>query len=117
MTTAVDKRAVSAAQLHALIVSGNAPAIVDVRFGAEFMAGHVPGAIHLPFWLAFVRAGRLDIPRDKPVVVYCAHGPRAALGKLALGLAGFTRLSYLKGHMSGWYRAGLPVEKKTADSG
>ena len=111
MTTDSDKPAISAAQLHALIKSGQAPAIVDVRFGAEFAAGHVPGAVHLPFWRAFVRAGSLDIPRDKPVVVYCAHGPRAALGKLALKLAGFTRLRYLQGHMSGWIRAGLPVEK------
>ena len=111
MTIAPDKPAISAAELHALIESGKAPAIVDVRFGVEFMTGHVPGAIHLPFWLAFVRAGRLDIPRDQPVVVYCAHGPRAAVGKLALKLAGFTQLKYLEGHMSGWLRAGLPVEK------
>lgn len=111
MTTDIEKPAISAAELHALIESGNAPAIVDVRFGVEFKAGHVPGAIHVPFWLAFVRARRLDIPRDRPVVVYCAHGPRAAVGKLALKLAGFTRLHYLKGHMTGWFRAGLPVEK------
>ena len=111
MTSEVNKQAISAGQLHALIESGNAPAIVDVRFGTEFVAGHVPGAIHLPFWLAFVRARGLDLPRDKPVVVYCAHGPRAALGKLALKLAGFKRVHYLKGHMSGWIRAGLTVEK------
>ena len=111
MTTAPDKPAISAAELHALIESGKAPAIVDVRFGVEFLAGHVPGAVHLPFWLAFARACRLDIPRDKPVVVYCAHGPRAAMGKLAMKLAGFTQLQYLEGHMSGCIRAGLPVEK------
>lgn len=111
MTLAPDKSSISAAELHALIESGNAPAIVDVRFGVEFRAGHVPGAIHLPFWLAFARAGDLDIPGDNPVVVYCAHGPRAAVGKLALRLAGYTRLHYLKGHMTGWFRAGLPLEK------
>ena len=111
MTGDTEKAAISAARLHALIKSGNAPTIVDVRFGLEFAAGHVPGAIHLPFWLAFTRARGIDAPRDKPVVVYCAHGPRAAVGRLALKLAGFTRLHYLKGHMTGWIRAGLPLEK------
>lgn len=111
MTTHADTSAIRAMELLALIESGKAPAIVDVRFGAEFAAGHVPGAIHLPFWRAFGRARKLDIPRDRQIVVYCAHGPRAALGKLALRLAGYTRIRYLQGHMSGWISAGLPLEK------
>ena len=111
MTTDKDKAAISAADLHTLILSGKAPAIVDVRFGLEYAAGHVPGAIHLPFWLAFARARHLDVPRDRPVVVYCAHGPRAALGKLALRRAGFEQVRSLKGHMTGWIRAGLPLER------
>lgn len=100
----------TAAELNTLLQSGHAPVIVDVRSGREYRAGHVPGAIHLPFWLAFARADEIDAPKDEPVVVYCAHGPRAGLGKAALLLEGFTQVRYLQGHMSGWYRAGLPVE-------
>jgi len=111
MTIDTDKPAISAAELQALIESVHAPAIIDVHFGIAFASGHIPGALHLPFWLALGRARKLDIPRHKPVVVYCAHGPRAALGKLALKLAGFKRVCYLDGHMSGWIRACLPLEK------
>ena len=32
------------------IAAGTAPVIVDVRSAAEYDDGHVPGAIHLPFW-------------------------------------------------------------------
>lgn len=101
---------ITAAELNALIKTGNAPVIIDVRSSREFQAGHVPGAIHLPFWLAFTRADEIEAPKDKPVVIYCAHGPRAGIGKAALSLEGFTQIRYLQGHMSGWQKAQLPVE-------
>jgi len=100
----------TAARLNTLVQSGQAPVIVDVRSGREYRAGHVPGAIHLPFWLAFARADEIDAPKDQLIVVYCAHGPRAGIGKAALLLEGFTQVRYLQGHMTGWYRAGLPLE-------
>jgi len=101
---------ITAADLNKLIQTGHTPTIVDVRSGREYRAGHVPGAIHLPFWLAFARADDIDAPKDELVVVYCAHGPRAGIGKAALSLEGFTQIRYLQGHMSGWYKANLPIE-------
>lgn len=102
---------IPAAKLAQLIRQGTAPTIIDVRSGREYDTGHVPGAIHLPFWSALFRVAEISAPKDKPVVVYCAHGPRAGLGKFALLRAGFTQVLYLDGHMSGWYKAGFPVEK------
>jgi rhodanese-related sulfurtransferase len=32
------------------IEGGHAPLVLDVRSQAEFNQGHVPGAIHIPFW-------------------------------------------------------------------
>jgi len=93
------------------IASGQAPTIVDVRSGREYRSGHVPGAIHLPFWLAWLRADDLEAPRDRPVVVYCEHGPRATLAARSLRSAGFRQILYLDGHMAGWRKAGLPMEK------
>jgi len=92
------------------IDTGTAPVIVDVRTGREFEAGHVPGAIHVPFYTLLVRQDDVPGPRDRPVVVYCEHGPRAGVARLALRLAGFTDVRYLDGHMSGWKRRGLPQE-------
>ena len=101
---------ISATELNRLIESGQAPLIVDVRSSREYQAGHVPGAIHLPFWLAFARTDEINAPKDELVVVYCAHGPRAGIGKAALSLEGFTQIRYLQGHMTGWNKAELPVE-------
>jgi len=105
-----DSSHITAADLNELIKTGHTPVIVDVRSSHEYKAGHVPGAVHLPFWLAFARADEIDAPKDELVVVYCAHGPRAGIGKAALLLEGFTQVRYLQKHMTGWYKAGLPVE-------
>ena len=105
-----DSSHITAAGLNELIKTGHTPVIVDVRSSREYKAGHVPGAIHLPFWLAFARTDEINAPKDELVVVYCAHGPRAGIGKAALLLEGFTQIRYLQGHMTGWYKAGLPIE-------
>ncbi len=106
-----DRTHISATDLEQLIAQGTAPIIIDVRSGYEYRAGHIPGAIHIPFWSALSRVDEISAAKDEPVVVYCAHGPRAGFGKFALTRAGYTQVLYLDGHMSGWYKAGLPVEK------
>jgi rhodanese-related sulfurtransferase len=105
----------SAGELDRLIKSGNAPVIVDVRSAHEYRQGHIPGAIHMPFWQSFFLAGELSAPRDGPVVVYCQHGPRAGIGKFALQRAGYADVRYLDGHMSGWEKARLPLETTPPD--
>jgi rhodanese-related sulfurtransferase len=106
---------ISAAELDRLISSGSAPAIVDVRSGYEYRQGHIPGAIHMPFWKSFFVADKLAAAGDRPVVVYCQHGPRAVIAGFALQRAGYADLRYLDGHMSGWEKAGLPLETAPAD--
>lgn len=43
--------------------------IVDVRDDASFAAGHIPGAIHIPF--ARIEGEMPALPKDKPIVTYC----------------------------------------------
>ena len=96
--------------LLAAIDAGTAPVIVDVRTRREYEAGHVPGAIHVPFYTLLVRQDDIPGPRERPVVVYCEHGPRAGVARLALRLTGFTDVRYLDGHMAGWKAQGLRRE-------
>jgi len=98
--------------LLASLGAGTAPVIVDVRTRREYDAGHVPGAIHVPFYTLLVRQDDVPGPRERPVIVYCQHGPRAGVARLALRLAGFTDVRYLDGHMSGWQARGLPQEPR-----
>jgi len=98
-------------ELLAQINNGQAPIIVDVRSTYEYQSGHVPGAIHIPFWTAFTTDKLDGYDKNSVVVLYCAHGPRAGVVKFALSLSGFEKIDYLAGHMTAWNNAGLPVEK------
>ena len=102
---------ITPAELATLIEAGQSPLVIDVRSGWEYRAGHVPGAVHIPFWLAYSRVNAIESAKDRPVIVYCEHGPRAGIGKHALTREGFTQVRYLEGHMRGWRKAGLPIEK------
>jgi rhodanese-related sulfurtransferase len=101
---------VSPDELLEMIEAGEAPTIVDVRTLGEYEAGHVPGALHIPFWATLGRASRIPTPKHEPIVIYCEHGPRAGVAKAAYRVSGFERVVYLRGHMTAWKQAGLEQE-------
>jgi 3-mercaptopyruvate sulfurtransferase SseA len=43
--------------------------IIDVRDADSFVAGHIPGALHIP--LARVEGEVAYLPKGKPIVAYC----------------------------------------------
>ncbi len=93
------------------IEKGTAPTIIDVRSQSEYESGHVPGAIHLPFYSLWTRQSEIGSLKKEQVVLYCEHGPRAGIAKFELWTAGFEKILYLEGHMSGWKERKLPMEK------
>ncbi len=80
--------------------------ILDVRELAEWAGGHVPGAVHIPY--PQLRARLAELPRDRPVVAYCASGLRSSLAASLLAADG-RAASNLRGGFAGWRRAGLEV--------
>ena len=48
---------------------------LDVREPDEFAAGHIAGAVNLP--LSQLRGRYGELPRDRPLAVYCGVGQRA----------------------------------------
>jgi len=100
---------VSTAQATHLINREDA-LLVDVREPGEFGAGHILGARNVP--LARIDgSGDLAKRKDKPVIVYCEGGERAAKAAAALRKLGFTRVVNLNGGLPAWQQAGLPLEK------
>jgi len=96
--------------LSEAIDRGTAPAILDVRTPAEYAAGHVRGATNIPFNEVGRRATELDSLRERPLIVYCGHGPRAWMAGVVLRRHGFRHMRFMSGHMAAWRRAGLPEE-------
>ncbi len=82
--------------------------VLDVRTPKEYAAGHVPGAINVPY--DQVASHLAVIPKDKDVVLYCQSGRRAGLAAEVLQASGYTKLEHLQGDIQGWLKDGRPVE-------
>jgi rhodanese-related sulfurtransferase len=85
-----------------------APFVLDVRAPEEFVTGHVPGAVNIPY--DQVGARLAEVPKDKDVVLYCRSGRRAGMAAEVLAANGYTRLKHLEGDMPAWIEKGRPVE-------
>jgi hydroxyacylglutathione hydrolase len=84
-------------------------AVIDVRSPAEWEAGHMPGVKNFP--LGGLEDRLDELPRGRPLVVYCQGGSRSAIATSLLQTRGIGEVVNLAGGFSEWQRAGLPVER------
>jgi rhodanese-related sulfurtransferase len=71
--------------------------VVDVRTPAEFAAGHVPGAVNIPYDELARRAGELG-PPSTPVLLYCRSGRRSGIATDTLRKLGFGEIYDLRAY-------------------
>ena len=85
--------------------------IAEVLPRAHYDAGHLPGAIHLP--LEGLERFAEAIPREAPLIVYCASSTCMNSHQAAdrLARAGFTNVRVYAGGKADWKAAGLEVTK------
>ena len=98
-------------ELAQRLTRGNAPWIIDARSTLEFKSGHIPQAVHAPILKILLKRVRLPKDKSSELVIACEHGPRAVMAKALLAIYGYRNATLLRGHMLGWRRAGLPLEK------
>ena len=85
--------------------------LLDVRDAAEYAAGHLPNSRHIPIGEMDKRLKELDKFKQRPVVVICRSGNRAASACAVLKKNGFAEAFALKGGVLGWQQANMPIEK------
>ena len=83
--------------------------LVDVRGPGEREQRRVAGSVSVP--LNQLASKLNDLPRDRPLIVYCAGGYRSSIAASLLQRAGFDRVSEMAGGITAWESAGLPVER------
>ena len=100
---------ISAPALMARLNTETAPLILDVRSRQEYAAGHIPGALNIPYREIPNQLATLSEFLADEVVVYCEVGVRAGIAEIMLEQAGFQQVLPLEGDMRGWREAGLPI--------
>lgn len=90
--------------------------LIDVRETDEFLAGHLPGAIHMSRGLLeFKLAANPQFQsRDLKITLYCKTSGRAALCAQSLKEMGYVNVSSIAGGFDAWQAAGFHVEKPVA---
>ena len=84
--------------------------VVDVRTQAEWDAGHVPGAIHVPLADLKAEHPKLASLRDgEPVYFICAAGGRSARAADQMAATGMHAVNVLGG-TGAWVAAGKSTE-------
>jgi rhodanese-related sulfurtransferase len=86
---------------------------LDVREPAEWRAGHIEGALHIP--LADVPARLGELPAESEVVVVCRSGGRSARATGWLVQNGYDVVN-LEGGMGAWADAGREMVSETGEA-
>lgn len=102
-------RNITSTEAKALMDRSKNVYLLDVRTADERRQGYIPGSVLIPIDSIEKRLG--EIPKNRPVIVYCAVGSRSRAVSQALAEKGYPEVYNMKDGVFGWYRNGLPVKK------
>ena len=71
--------------------------ILDVREQDEYDAGHIPGAILIPYTQIAEKAEEVLTDKDQLILVYCRSGRRSKIAAEALAELGYTNIKEFGG--------------------
>lgn len=93
---------------HRILEHDSSLQLIDVRSRAEWLRGHLPGAISLP--LLELDPKKRIIDPSKSSLVYCHEGYRATTAASILMREGDRNIGILIDGVEGWLASGLPLE-------
>ena len=78
--------------------------VIDARDAAQYAKEHIPGAVNIEWRQVLAKSG--DIPKNKPVLIYCNTGTLSAQAGFALRVSGWENVRILQGGFSEWKSKG-----------
>ena len=109
-TTAAAAQYTSIASLQAkALLDKGTVFLLDVRTPEEFRQAHLKGAVLIPIDQIEKRLG--EIPKNRPILVYCAVGSRSKAVAGFLAEKGYRDIYDMKDGIVGWYRNNLPITR------
>jgi hydroxyacylglutathione hydrolase len=97
-----------------LLASAEPPVLVDVRTSSEHTKKFISGSLDIP--LNHLTENVAELPRVRPILVYCAGGYRSSIAASLLQSRGFQSVSEIAGGISAWEVAGLPLQSAPPSS-
>lgn len=94
---------------EAIKLINNDAVVIDLRSADAFSAGHIVNARNVPSDELDAKMSTLERFKSKPIVAVCDAGVSSRRAVAALRQKGLESVYSLKGGMTGWSQAGLPV--------
>ena len=88
---------ITAEEAKAIMESEEGYIILDVREQDEFDAGHIPGAILIPYTQIDEKAKDMLPDKDQLILVYCRSGRRSKIAADSLVELGYTNIKEFGG--------------------
>ena len=79
------------------------PLFVDIREQEEWDMGHIDGAEHIAL-SALLQGKQVELPHDRPIVIYCRSGVRSLQALDVLHASGQDNLVSLQGGYEAFYQ-------------
>ncbi len=102
-------RTITSSEARRLIVQNKNIYLLDVRTPAEYRQARIKGSILIP--INDIERRIVEVPKNRPVIVYCAVGARSNLVAGFLAGKGYGEVYTMQDGLSGWSRNGFPLEK------
>lgn len=83
---------------------------VDIRNENAFQKSHLPGAINIPIEHIDKRKDKLKRFSEQTIVAYCDTGSSSLKAVKALQAQGWEKVHQLRGGITAWKEAGLPID-------
>lgn len=83
--------------------------LLDVRTPNEFNNGHIEGAKLMNFYAPDFASQLLELPKSKPIYIYCNVGIRSSRAAGFLVSNGYQKVYNLQQGILVWHRQGYPV--------
>jgi rhodanese-related sulfurtransferase len=93
----------------AIKLINNDAVVIDLRSADAFGRGHIVNARNIPSDELDAKVSTLESLKSKPIVAVCDAGMSSRRTVNALRAKGLESVYSLKGGMTGWTQAGLPV--------
>ena len=100
-------RNLSSQEAYAMVGQRGDLFLLDVRTPGEYQQARLDGARLIPIDQFVKRLA--EVPKDRPVLVYCAVGSRSAQVVNYLARQGYSEIYNLSGGIYAWAQKGLPV--------